>query len=50
MFSEMFVSSGIKAKIMLSGSLGSISEVKSDLEISNPTESLVNNLHFTDEH
>lgn len=49
MFSEMFVSSTIKGKILLSGSLGSISEVKSDMEISCPTESLVYGLHFTEE-
>lgn len=47
-FSDMFVSSSVKGKIMLSGSLGSISEVKSDMEISNPTETIINHLQFTD--
>ena len=36
-FSEMFVSSAVKGKVMLSGSLGSISEVKSEMELSNQT-------------
>lgn len=44
----MFVCSTIKEKIMMSGSLGSISEVKSEMEISNPTETIINNLQFTE--
>ena len=32
MFSNLLVSSTVKEKIVLSGSLGSISEVRSDLE------------------
>lgn len=39
-FSDMFVSSAVKGKIVLSGSLGSISEVKSDMEISCPSEAI----------
>ena len=36
----MFVSSTIKGRIILNGSLGSISEVHSHMEISCPTERL----------
>lgn len=34
MFSDLFVSSTVKGKIIMSASLGKISEVKSDMEVS----------------
>lgn len=34
MFSDMFVSESVKEKIVIGGSLGCITEVKSDMEIS----------------
>ncbi len=44
----MFVSSAVKGKVLVSGSLGSISEVKSEMELSNQTEGLPN-IHYTEE-
>ena len=48
MFSDMFVSESVKGKIVMDGSLGSIAEVKSDLELSEKEENGLGSLLNTE--
>lgn len=43
MFSEMLVSESVKGKIIVNGSLGCITEVKSEMEISQKEDTLFTN-------
>lgn len=47
MFSDLFVSSTVKGKIIMSASLGKISEVKSDMEMSCISQAHINSRHNT---
>jgi len=45
MYSDMFVSESVKEKIVVSASLGRISEVKSDMEFSQKEETVFTSMY-----